>query len=122
QLLAESDQGPVRQRELMAIVIGQTVTDEQPVGGSPAHLLVRAIGRVELTKRVNSLAYSLRKEADATVLRGLLLLEQGDADEAEVAFRLALAVWQDAAVAAAGAGLDFDGRPVAEGCLRWLQQ
>ena len=32
-----------------------------------------------------------------------------------------LAVWQDEAAAAAGGGLDFHGRVIAQGCLEWLE-
>jgi hypothetical protein len=63
----------------------------------------------------------LRWEADARVLGGLLALEQGDTDEADVSFRLALAVWADEAAAAAGAGLDFAARPLAQSYLRRLE-
>jgi hypothetical protein len=42
-------------------------------------------------------------------------------EEAGVAFRAAVALWQDEASAAAGGGLDFDARPIAQACLEWLE-
>ena len=59
--------------------------------------------------------------ANANVFRGLLALEEGNLDDAEVAFRLALAMWQDEAAAPSGSGLEFNARPVAQAALRWLQ-
>src|SRR5262249_13693130 len=102
-------------RERMALQIGRWVLNEQPVGVDWPHLPWRAAARAEVRGPIQSAAERLRQEADVRVVLGLLALEQGDADEAEVAFRLALAVWHD------GAGLDFSARPVAEGYLRWLE-
>jgi hypothetical protein len=111
-------------RELIALSFGQAVLAEQPVGGSMASLLWRAyapgFGRLEFGKRVTSLAQSLRREADVAVLGGLLALEQGEVEEAEIAFREVLTLWKDEASAASGAGLDFEGRAIAQGCLEWL--
>jgi hypothetical protein len=56
------------------------------------------------------------------VFLGLLALEQGNIDEAETAFGLAVAVWKDEAAAASGQGLDFNARPIALACLGWLKE
>jgi hypothetical protein len=48
-------------------------------------------------------------------------LEEGDIDEAEIAFRTALSYWKDADTANSGAGLDFRGRAVAQGYLQLLK-
>jgi hypothetical protein len=64
--------------------------------------------------RIEAVVNQLRDEANAHTFRGLLALEQGGADDADVAFRLALDVWQG------GAGLDFKARPLAEDGLRLL--
>lgn len=109
-------------REAMAGLIGQLILDEQPVGASVPDLLLHTLGRAKFQSRVAGLAKGLRDDANANVFRGLLALEEGAAEEAEVAFRLALDLWKDEAAAAAGAGLDFKTRPIAEGCLRWLEQ
>jgi hypothetical protein len=109
-------------REAMAGLVGQAILDEQPVGASVPDLLLHALGRAKFQNRVAGLAKGLRDDANANVFRGLLALEEGAAEEAEVAFRLALDLWKDEAAAASGAGLDFKTRPIAEGCLRWLEQ
>jgi tetratricopeptide (TPR) repeat protein len=110
-----------RPRELIALLVAGTVLAEHPGGGAGPHLFQQAFARPEFLQRVAGLARGLRQDADATVLRGLLLLEEGDAEEAEVAFRVALALWRDEAAARSGAGLDFNGRPIAQACLGWLE-
>jgi tetratricopeptide (TPR) repeat protein len=127
QSLASGPRGQAVQfREVIALAVGQAVLDEQPVGKSVASLLWRAyspgFGRLAFTSRVMGLGQSLRLEANVTVLRGLFTLEEGDADEAEIAFREALVLWKDAAAAASGSGLDFEGRALAQGCLELLEK
>src|SRR5262249_38814576 len=100
---------------------GGAVLDEQPVGASWPHLASRALGRVRYMNRLADHALGLVQDANATVLRGLLALEEGNADEAEVAFRLALTLWKDEATAAWGGGWDFSARPAAGPCLRGLE-
>src|SRR5207253_2558893 len=107
--------------EQLALLIGQAVLDERPVGASVAQLAYGAVGRIKFHNRVSGLARSLREAANANVFRGLHALEVGEVDEAEVAFRLALALWMDEAAAASGAGLDFNARPIAQGYLQWLE-
>jgi hypothetical protein len=107
-------------RDIMAQQVAQRLFDEMP-SGSILDLLRRTFDRFEFINRVMSLRQALRQEADVTVLRGLLLLEEGEVDEAEIAFREALSFWKDAASAASGGGLDFQGRAVAQGCLEWLE-
>jgi tetratricopeptide (TPR) repeat protein len=107
-------------REAMAAWVGEAALDEQSVGASWPDLIRRALGRTLLHDRIARLGTRLGDEANANTMRGLLLLEEGNVDEAEVAFRLALALWQDEAAAASGAGLDFKARPIAQGCLPWL--
>jgi hypothetical protein len=81
---------------------------------SAAYPAWRAWERARSLGRAARPVTSLRDEANANTFRGLLALERGDVDEAEVAFRLALDLWQG------GAGLDFKARPLAEDGLRWL--
>jgi tetratricopeptide (TPR) repeat protein len=114
-------QEPEQAREVIALLAGQRVLDEQLGGRSVPDLLRRVFDRSEFRKRVAGLGQGLRREADLGVLRGLLLLEEGDADEAEIAFRQALTVWKDAAAAGSGAGLDFNSRGLAQGYLGLLQ-
>lgn len=106
-------------RETIALTVGRAVLDVCPgLGSAP---LWRAFRWVEFRGGIANLARGMQQQADATVLRGLLLLEEGDADEAEVAFGVALALWGNESTAASGGGLDFAGRVVAEGCLVWLE-
>ena len=103
------------------MLVGQAILDEQPAAAIWPALVLRARGRLRLETRTESLAKDMRQVANATVFRGLLALEEGNVDEADIAFRLALALWGDEAAAASGAGLDFNARPIAQACLRWLQ-
>jgi hypothetical protein len=114
-------QGSARAQEVMALLTGQVLLDEQPVGAFWPQLPWRALGRLQWQQRLAVLAKGLRQQANANVLRGLLALEEGSVDEAEVAFRLALALWQDETRAASGAGLDFNTRPIALSYLRLLE-
>jgi hypothetical protein len=105
-------------REVMALLAVELAAGAQPAGASLAHLPWRGLG---LGPLYGPPTRGLREEANANTMRGLLLLEEGNADEAEVAFRLALALWKDEAAVASGAGLDFKDRPIAAGCLPWLE-
>src|SRR5262249_955221 len=116
QLASEGrDRESSQSREGMALLIGQAVLDEQPRGAPVPARLLHAYGGIKFKTRVGGLAKGLGDEANAIVFQGLLALEEGAVDEAEVAFRLALDLWKDDAAAASGAGLDFKTRPVAEG-------
>ncbi len=105
----------------MAAIAGEAVLDLQAGGRSIPNVLWRAYRQVQFRSRFAAIARDLRQQADATVLRGLMALEQGDISEAAKNFRLALATWKGEAAAASGAGLDFNGRTIAQGCLAWLE-
>jgi hypothetical protein len=64
----------------------------------------------------------LRQEANRQVLRGLLALEAGEVEAARPHFRTALQTWGSDSAAAAGGGLDFPARPIAQGMLRRMEQ
>jgi hypothetical protein len=102
-------------------MVGQQLLGEASRGKTLPDMLMRAFERSQFPGRFQSLAQNLRREADLLVLRGLFALEVGDGDEAEVAFRVALALWRDEAAAASGAGIDFTARPVAQGYLKLLE-
>jgi tetratricopeptide (TPR) repeat protein len=121
--LGSSPQGQesVRMREGMALQISQRALDERPKERSLPEIYRRRFDQSDFRNGLARLAQILRREADVTVLRGLLALEEGDTDEAEIAFRTALSYWKDAASATSGGGLEFNGRPVAQGCLEWLE-
>jgi hypothetical protein len=91
---------------------------DQPACQSLPGTLWHCADRLKFGTRAFDLARSLRKEADVNVLLGLLALEEGAAD---VAFRLALSLLGDEEAAAAGRGLDFNGRRTAQECLQWLK-
>jgi hypothetical protein len=115
-------QGIAQARAPLAVLIGRAILDGQPLGVGWYHEPWRAWDRSKLEGRLVSFVKAARQEANANVIRGLLALEQGNTEEAEVAFRLALAVWKDEAAAASGAGLEFSTRPIAEGYLRLLEK
>jgi tetratricopeptide (TPR) repeat protein len=112
-------EAPTRPRELLALMATQTVLAGQPGGrvwGLPAPFDVL---RTDFGRHKTALARMLRQEADAHVLRGLLALEEGDVEEAAVAFRTALQLWrneEDPSVL----GMDFAGRAAAQACLEWM--
>jgi tetratricopeptide (TPR) repeat protein len=109
--VGDVDRGQLRQ--LIAVVIGQAFL-EAPTNGP----LPFAVRRASFSMEIGGLARSLRKEADATVLRGLLALEEGEVDDADAAFHQALALWNNDTEVG---GLDFNGRVVAQTCLEWLK-
>ncbi len=111
--------GPLWLGGAIALTIGQGVLDANPVGRSLPDELARVVGQAETHARVAGLVDALRQEADATVLRGLLALEEGEVGEAADAFRKALTVWREDPTA--GGRLDFNGRVIAQDCLRWLE-
>jgi hypothetical protein len=114
---SQGQEGP---RGAMALTVGQAMLHEEPPGPAP-QLPWRGLRQIEFRSRVAGIARRLRQEADVAVLRGLLLLEEGEIGWAKEAFRTALACWKDEAAAASGGGLDFSGRPIAQDCLRWLE-
>jgi hypothetical protein len=59
-------------------------------------------------------ALVLRKQAEASVLRGLFALERGDTRRAQDFLGAGLKVYQSEAAVRTGRGLDFFGRPLAE--------
>jgi tetratricopeptide (TPR) repeat protein len=106
--------------QLIAGLVGQAVLDEQPVGATAFDLAWRSMSRLRLYNRTLGLAKDLRQVANARVFRGLVALEEGNMEEAEVAFRLALAFWGSDEAVAFGAGLEFNARPLAETALGWI--
>jgi hypothetical protein len=106
-------------RQLLSVLIGRAVLDEQPGVGSLTHLLTRARGRAEFLSRVSPLERGLKQQANVSVIRGLLALEEGRIDEAVAAFLFAKQMWKDSAAARSGAGLDFPGR---EAARVWLER
>ena len=116
------EQGDVTVREIIASLAARSVLEGMPAWGGLPPFLRSAMSRWEMGMRLVRLAGVLRRQAgvlrrqaDTWVLRGVLALEQGEVGNAEDAFRQALALWKD------GAGLDFNGRPAAQGYLALLE-
>ena len=97
-------------REIIAFVVTRAILDEQPLGGTLPQVFWPALTRVKFRNEVTQIGQSMRDEANAAVLRGLLLMEEGQVEEAEAAFSAALALCKDEAAARSGAGLDFTAR------------
>jgi hypothetical protein len=108
-------------REMMALLLAERILDTPPAGAPWPELRRYRLNRLDYEGPVMALAARLANEANANVFRGLLALEEGRIDEAEVSFRLALAAWKSDAAAASGAGLSFNTRPIAQGYLRLLE-
>jgi tetratricopeptide (TPR) repeat protein len=89
---------------------------------APALLVLGSALRQALLANAQEVAESLRREANAQVVRGLVALEAGEVEAAREAMRLALAVWKSSAAAVDGSGIDFTGRRAAQECLRWLKE
>ena len=107
---------------MLSMVIGQRVLNEH-VGGSSLPALVQQVGeRTEFLNRVAGAARALHSQADEKVLLGLLALEKGAVNDAEINFREALSYWKDARTAASGGGLEFRSRVVAQSYLDWIEQ
>jgi hypothetical protein len=112
---------PVRLRENMALLVATLILDgHRSAEASLANALAR-VNQAALAGQLQSLAQLLRQQADSTVVRGLLALEEGEWEEAQLAFRAALVLWKDKSTAASGGGLDFNGRILAQSCLGWLE-
>lgn len=105
-------------REGIALALGNALLDMQRESGSLPCRLWMANNLGDLQAKISRLAGGLPREADLTVLRGVLLVEEGKIDEAEIAFRLALAFWKGESATDSGT-FDFSGRVMAQGWL-WL--
>jgi hypothetical protein len=103
-------------RTAMALGVGNFLLDR-----ASGRLLLTPTERDRTAGAFEPLAGRLRRLANVEVLRGALALEAGEAERAEGHFRAALAYWRSEADAATGAGLDFEGRPAAEGWLQLLR-
>jgi tetratricopeptide (TPR) repeat protein len=117
---ADQAQG-MKIRASLSVMIGQALLDGFPTKGSLFNQLCQPLPTMQFLNRAGEMAQTMRKAADLSVLRGLLFLEEGDVEEAEVAFRVALLLWKDEASAASGSSLDFGGRIIAQECLEWLK-
>jgi hypothetical protein len=107
-------------RSRMALALGKTVLQgSSPDLGGIWQFWLR-LGEFEAQRQVQGFAANLRQQADLTVVRGLLDLECGETQRAREKFDEALSVWRSDAAAAAGTGIEFSGRFIAQECLEKL--
>ncbi len=76
----------------------------------------------EAFRPLQPLADLLRQEADWHVLRGLLALEWGEVETARGHFQTALDSWNSEEEAAAGGGVEFAARPIAQSVLATIDE
>jgi hypothetical protein len=117
--ISETTHVPVR--TAVALHVADAVLARPAVGSGSAALAWAVRSQFEAIRPLLKPAGFLIQEADWLTLRGLLALETGAVEEARRHFRAAVEVWGDAARAAAGAGLDFRARPLAQQTLRLLE-
>jgi hypothetical protein len=112
--------GQYGEAQTECVGLGFSLGDEHRLGGrqaswtawnTPADAIATLVA--ELVTRVQGPVRVMRRQADVRVLHGLLALEQGRPEEAASDFRTALRVWRG--------GLDFRGRPLAEGYLALIE-
>jgi tetratricopeptide (TPR) repeat protein len=109
-------------RSAVALRVGQAVLTRPFVAEGSAGLASAVYFQFKALQPLDMPAGMLRQEADRQVLRGLLALECGAIDKARQHFRAAVEVWGSDTKAAAGAGLDFPARPLAQQMLLRLQE
>jgi hypothetical protein len=76
--------------------------------------------RLFLTGTIHEGARFLSQYAEQQVLRGLLALEVGNIDRARQCFHTSLAMWQSEEAQQSGAGIDFNGRRLAQHYLQMI--
>jgi hypothetical protein len=109
-------------REAVALQVGGAVLAGPVFGAGPAGLASSGFQQFEVLRPVGGAVSLLGQEADSEVLRGLLALESGAVGVARGHFRAALEVWKGDDAAAAGAGVDFRARPIAQYEMRLLEE
>ena len=107
--------------EQLALAVGKMILDGQPTGRSVPKLLFQARSQIESFAIIRTIAKNIRQEANATVIQGLIALEQGDIKEANDSFRRALAFWKVPSASPADATLDFKSRGIAQACLALIK-
>lgn len=90
------------------------------VCASPGMLMHSILVREGLVAEVEQITASLRREANAIVVSGLLALESGEIEEAESLFHKALSRWKPGGRGSMAGWIDFSGRRVAEAGLRLI--
>ncbi len=112
---------PASLREEMALRVAALVLNGEKALETFFGNMLTGHNPTALFAQLASLTQRLKQQADYSVFFGLLALEGGETEEAQLAFRTALELWKDETTAASGGGLDFHGRTIAQNCLRWLE-
>jgi tetratricopeptide (TPR) repeat protein len=108
-------------RSVVALRVAGAVLAHPALGAGPTGLAGTAFQEFDAVRPLGTPISFLRQEADVRVLRGLLALESGDVETSRRYLRAALDVWGGDSQAAAGAGVDFFTRPIAEQTLHLLE-
>jgi tetratricopeptide (TPR) repeat protein len=106
----------------LAMAVGNALLQSLTVDGSLAYTARAALNYPKIVDIGQAMADRIVREADLTALRGSLALEAGEVDSARDYFRAALAVWGNEDLAAAGGGLDFPSRAMAQAGLAVLEK
>jgi hypothetical protein len=114
ELAGERGPDPARTSAVFAALTGRALLGEHPAGRGWPAAVSRVVARSQFRAALHEEVAGLAARADAAVVRGLLALEAGEVGRARAALQAALDY-------AAGGGVDFNGRPVAEDALRWLR-
>jgi hypothetical protein len=109
-------------RSAVSLRIAGAVLARPGLGTGPAGLAGSAFQDFDAVRPLGGPIDLLRQEADVRVLRGLLALESGDAETGRRHLRAALEVWGSDSQVAAGAGVDFFTRPIAQQMIRLLEE
>jgi hypothetical protein len=112
---------PAQMRQGMAVLVGRWALDAAPPVGAEPTLLFQVFRQYHIGMQVANLGNAMKQRADLDVLRGILAMEQGDVDEAQVFFHLALDAWKDETLARLSDGQDSIARIIAQNCLALLE-
>src|SRR5262249_51646739 len=105
----------------MCLKVGQTVLDAFIQGHNSLTLFQTGLDRIQALSGAKSLTLFLSQYADEQVLRGLLALEWGDIRLARQCFQTSLAMWIDEEAVRTGAGIEFNGRRLAQHYLHLIE-
>jgi tetratricopeptide (TPR) repeat protein len=114
EMAGERGPDPARTAVVFAALRGRALLGEHPAGRGWPAAVSRVVARWQFRDALHDEMAGLAARADAAVMRGLLELEAGEVERARATLRTALDY-------AAVYGVDFNGRPVAEGALRRMR-
>jgi hypothetical protein len=107
-------------QESLALALAKTLLDQNPANQTLFGAFFHSLDYAQFRKNVQGLAADFKQAADAAVIAGMLAMEAGDINQANLLFQSALTVWKNESTAASGGGLDFNGRPIAQASLETM--